>query len=468
MELVNNDIAIRADCGNPTIEALLRRTSEPITPEMVDARLEAFGISEGPELVDDSLEDSPEHDAKVELLITENTLPVAETKRTILDRLVKDEKGEARPVLGAIAVGAVVIIVGYQAIFNGAKPTAEDKKSEKALFKGTPTPTPEVSPSVSPSPELQTQNFLKDIEEKFPDMKIGEDLLLGEAVDHTKNPKEAGPGAFSKEVLTSQDDISGFLTEDNKSERAIKAQERVFGALKDRPDAQEEIARAKSGEAYFPVQITKKAKIYGTTFVNSKGEVQQMKTGRSVEAGDVMWLFVDTEGHIIPGASLRADCDNPDFIVIMLLKPGEKVPPIECEQECEEKPKKEKTCEERGDCRPCVNCKTVTPKKDKGIPFNPADGPKGLDKGTPSLGGEGKGPSGQMPATDGYVTGEQRPATPATTGTGNIGPKPPSSVTENRPPAVTGTDLGPNQPSAPVPGTSNTVNQGNNVNLDDL
>lgn len=160
---------------------------------------------------------------------------------------------------------------------------------------------------------------------------FGEDEIVTgcEKVDFAANPREASADAsFAPEagaVIESQTEISQWLASDD--ERAVKARGNVIGAFVEKGLPQSEIDRALSGECYIPVQANVPTVIEGTTYFVA-GEIRSADA-RMTGAKDIMWLCFATDGQLIKGASLRADCFNPDFDVIRPLKPGEEVPNID-------------------------------------------------------------------------------------------------------------------------------------------
>ena len=188
---------------------------------------------------------------------------------------------------------------------------------------------PQSLPVTSPQPKLTAQQLVSQLTGHFDGFVIGADLhkttlRVGSQVTTTGHTEVRGANAFSQKTLTSPKAVGAFLKTD-----AI-TRTRVVNALKAAGYGQTEINRALTGDGYFAVQETIPSQIYGTTYKNGKTSV--VETGaRTVPANDIQWLYATTDGKIIYGAAVRADCGNPNLIKVVPVTPSTPpAPPVSC------------------------------------------------------------------------------------------------------------------------------------------
>lgn len=315
---------------------------------------------------------------------------------------------------------------------TGIAACSNDGGEHEAASAETPTTAAEAGEDNSP----EARNFWADLEERAPDFRPGE-VNVGSQVEWGENPEERGTAAFTSETIESPADIVAFFGSGTpESEEVVSMIEETF------EDDPENLERALSGEGYVPVQFNVPIAIEGTTyFVNGESEVA---TGeRFAQAGDILWLYADEDGHIVWDASFRADCANPEITFIRPLRPGDVIPPS--------------IVIPPGEVPPNPPVVTIPPKHDDGeLPGD--DTPASQDPGTPDR--PGQGPAGQTPDDSGYLPGEEPPSPPSGGGSDNPPPPPPPPppATTTPPPAstnppVTATSVTPTStPGGSMPG----------------
>ncbi len=148
--------------------------------------------------------------------------------------------------------------------------------------------------------DLTTHQTAEAIAKALPDWK-GK-IKVGE-VDWNKNPNDPGTHVFHARITSTQE-LSSFL---NGSSAASKAErQQLKSALRGYPAS--EYQRALRGEGFVPVQFTENVCYHGNgLLVNG-----QFVRGGEVchTAGDIMWVYVASDGKVVIDASVRADCGN--------------------------------------------------------------------------------------------------------------------------------------------------------------
>ncbi len=177
------------------------------------------------------------------------------------------------------------------------------------------------------------------------------EIKVGNEVPFNDHTEVRGSAAFSGKTLRSHKDIADFLAA-NPAARA-----RVLSAL-----PKDEQSRALDGSGYVPVWFAVPAQWFGTTY-HVGGQVLTEDQARSVPAHDILWLFIRKDGIPVLGASIRADCGNPNFRAIVPVRPNTPpAPPINqppCTHNCQPPPPQSVKCPNGGAttdrATPCVN-----------------------------------------------------------------------------------------------------------------
>lgn len=214
--------------------------------------------------------------------------------------------------------------------------------------------------------------------------------------------REAATLSFSNKTLATPDMLADFLKSDDRL--AQQTQQRIRAALLKAGYDHKEVQRALgSADHWFWVAPTVASQISGTTYPID-GKVIQENGFRSVAPNDAMWYYVTSDGKIVKGASVRADCGNGSVKVITPIPPGYTPPSIACVTNCGQPP----TCQ--SNCHPVVptckvnchpkKCDCVTPTKAAQPVPTPAKAPSGTPTKAPT-----KNPVGPKP-----VQGSPAPA----------------------------------------------------------
>ncbi len=233
-------------------------------------------------------------------------------------------------VLQKIAAPAFAVTLGLGVTACGGGGDSEELRANGRKDANTTTTTVASdgceNPAMSPAAQKRAGNELNGIYQHF---EAGELSIGCDDVDFASNPREASATAsFTQEelgVLDTQEEIAAFFA--SGDERAVKARARVIASMKYEKLPQAEIDRAMNGECFIPVQAEVPTVIEGTTYFVD-GEILEA-AGRATGANDIYWFCFTKAGHLVKGASLRADCTNPDVDVIRPRRPGEDVPPVE-------------------------------------------------------------------------------------------------------------------------------------------
>ena len=189
-------------------------------------------------------------------------------------------------------------------------------------------------------------------------------------VDHNAHTPETGGAPFyhgnNVTYLDSPEAIAKWFASGTPEANAAK--ERVIAAIKAAGRGDDEIQRAITGAGYAPLQMVGKSQIMGTTYYVD-GQVHTVDQWRESLAGDMYWLFVTADGHLIGDATLRADCGNIGAKKIRPVRPD--TPPAPSVTQ----PPGEETCppgtvmQPNGECKPPIgnpvcteNCTPLQPK----------------------------------------------------------------------------------------------------------
>lgn len=343
----------------------------------------------------------------------------------VADESDRKPSHKVRRTLGALllvgaAVGATLVATNH----SDEAPLSADGTEQTTTTGVTETTVP-----MSPD---SAKTFYEDVSKVFTGFQAGQ-LVAGSDVNFQNNPQERGAAAFSTQTLASGSDISNFLNSDD-----VRAQTMVAKMKEDLQDNPEALARALQGEGYVPVQALVPVNIVGTSYYKD-GQLVNSKHNRMAGAGDIFWIAADpTTGHVIWGASLRADCGNLHMDSVTPAQPG--VPTTPIENGPEDNPKVPPTTPET------TAPHNPTPKYDNGkLPGNP-NVPADQDHGTPDVAGQG--PAGQTPNDQVYLPTETTPPAPATT------KKPESPTTTKKPQAPATTSPQPVNTNPPAPATT--------------
>lgn len=200
-------------------------------------------------------------------------------------------------------------------------------------------PAPASAPTVTATQTIEVERDIseedaKKIAEQI--RKIAPDYQPGE-LDVTTTPnlnqaEERGIASFTNETLESPEEVGAFLSE--TSGESIKARDRVETAIRDAGFGDDEVERAMDGSCYVALQPKVASQILGTTYYQD-GKVLESNEWRSVEENDILWLCFTKDWTLIPDATVRADCGNPELTQLRPIRPTTPpAPPIECATNC--------------------------------------------------------------------------------------------------------------------------------------
>jgi len=243
--------------------------------------------------------------------------------------------------------------------------------------------------------ELVGQNGL------FQGYQPGQVKVGTQQIDWTNHQELRGIASFGTVTLKTPQAVGQYLS--GTSAQDVAARNHVEQAITAAGYGQTEIDRALNGSGYFPVQPTVASQILGTSyFQNGKALVEG--TWRSVGPNDVYWVFMTVDHKIIPQATVRADCQNPNAVVIKPIPPGTPPPPsVTCATNCQPQspctqhcstPPPPCHCTPPPPCSVCVTKASASPTVD----HNPPAGPSGAPTAAPSSNFPGPTPVKDSPA----------------------------------------------------------------------
>jgi hypothetical protein len=243
----------------------------------------------------------------------------------------------------AVAVAIAVVLVGGS-LHNI---DLSDENDNVASGNKTTTTVHRQSTTTSTEPRVRADDVANQVTDIFTGYKDNELAMGTKNVKFEGAPEERGTAAFSKRTLKTPEQVGDFLNED--SDVSVAANDRVVSAIKSAGYGDDEVARALNGDGYFPVQTKVASQVLGTTYYKD-GKVLEAGEWRQVRENDVFWLFMTKDGKIIKGASVRADCGNPNLKQVRPVRPNTPpAPPVE-QSPCVEK------------CKPTPTTSTTQPK----------------------------------------------------------------------------------------------------------
>lgn len=173
-----------------------------------------------------------------------------------------------------------------------------------------------------------TQSFGAQIRAFLPNATSG-DLNIGSngdgAIDKKAHTVETGGAPFyhgnNITYLDSTTTIAAWFASGSPESNA--ARDRVVAAIKATGGNDTEVTRALTGAGYIPIQLKDASQVMGTTYFQDG--IKPVDQWRQSQPGDIYWLYVTSNGVLVPDATLRADCGNVSAKQIRIVKPG--IPP---------------------------------------------------------------------------------------------------------------------------------------------
>lgn len=233
------------------------------------------------------------------------------------------------PILGLVIIAVVLILALfagqalYQVIDDDKDKSGEVAQPERHPRKGGDTTAS--TPSTTNPPKAD--DIAVQINQIFVGYNPGELVIGTKNVTFDGAPEERGTAAFSQRTLKTPQEVGEFLRENTDVSKA--ARQRVEESIRKAGYGDDEVKRALDGTGYFPIQAKVASQVLGTTYFKD-GKVLEASQWRQVGENDVFWLFMAKDRKIIFGATIRADCANPNItkvVPVRLTTP--KVPPIE-------------------------------------------------------------------------------------------------------------------------------------------
>lgn len=144
-----------------------------------------------------------------------------------------------------------------------------------------------------------------------------------------QNPA-GGSGSFTEtgdEQFKSTKEIAAYWASGTpKAQTGFKS---VKDAIEKAGYGDDEVARAKSGAGYIPIQLKDASQVLGTSYYQD-GKVKVLGKWRQAKPGDIYWFFVTKDGKLVLGATLRGKCYNPGITQVVVFRPGmPSAPPVE-------------------------------------------------------------------------------------------------------------------------------------------
>jgi hypothetical protein len=243
--------------------------------------------------------------------------------------------------IGAGVLGLLFLLIGLKAVTRllagaaligmvlGGIVSIDFDDDDKTEASADDTPATSTTTAPVPPDELElSSESIAELAERLEGFHADE-VAMGGDVDTSLNDQQerSETSSFLNDGwLDTNEEVGTFLSADTRESQAARG--RVEEALRDVP-ADCGINRALRGEGYFPLQFLVDSQILGTTYLVGD-VVQQAQNWRAVHGGDMLWLFADCNGVIHFGATVRADCGNPNFERARPVRPDTPdVPPVE-------------------------------------------------------------------------------------------------------------------------------------------
>ncbi|HUD07059.1 MAG TPA: hypothetical protein VMR34_04175 [Candidatus Saccharimonadales bacterium] len=175
--------------------------------------------------------------------------------------------------------------------------------------------------TVASNSTINANSVAQQIEGTFKGYGAGQLSAGTSNINWADHVQSRGTASFSHVTLTTQAMVASFINASNPQSEATKA--RIIAAYQAAGASPSDLAAALNGSAYFPLQMNVASEIEGTTyFSGGQAIVEPPGDWRSVGAYDVYWLPITSEGKVIFGAAVRADCGNSNVVLVVPFIPG--------------------------------------------------------------------------------------------------------------------------------------------------
>ncbi len=150
--------------------------------------------------------------------------------------------------------------------------------------------------------EKDRPKISKALAKELTDAGFDPDEVTVGTIDWSRNPHDHTDGAYGGRVET-RNELSKLFEDDSE-----KNESEAWRQVK-RDIPKNEHTRGQAGKGYVPIQIWVDSCYEGNLVIVGGKSV----TGGKVcaKAGDVFWVYIDQEGKVRWGATVRADCANP-------------------------------------------------------------------------------------------------------------------------------------------------------------
>lgn len=176
-----------------------------------------------------------------------------------------------------------------------------------------------------------TVSTADQVKAAFPGVTQGDVNIGSHNVDFAANQNPAGGnGSFTDagdEQFESTQEIAAFFASGTPKAKTGFAS--IEKSIRGAGYGDDEVARAKDGTGYIPIQFKDASQVLGTSYFKD-GQVLILGKWRQAKAGDIYWLFLTKDGKLILGATLRGKCYNPGITQVVVFRPGmPPAPPVE-------------------------------------------------------------------------------------------------------------------------------------------
>lgn len=236
-------------------------------------------------------------------------------------------------ITGSIALAVAVLAVSFGTWSWDDSRFGDDNEDTEESTSAPTTSTTTTTSTTVPAADLdldeeESQQIAGDLNEIFVGYAPGEvDMGTGNIPD---SPEErAADVSFTKETIETREDLCTFFASNH--EKASDARANVERALREAGYGDDEVNRALNSDcaSWLWVAPTVDSQILGTTY-SVNGEVVQSDNWRQVAPNDAIWFYVTSDAHIVAGASVRADCGNPNVVTVRPVRPDTpEAPPID-------------------------------------------------------------------------------------------------------------------------------------------
>ncbi len=215
-------------------------------------------------------------------------------------------------------IGLIISVIVAAAVFGIVRiPTGDARTVMAAIAPSTTTTSTMTVPKSVTTTTVPTNanSIANQINGVFQHYRPGEIVTGSNNVQFKGRTESRGIAAFSRRTLKTQQQVGEFLNENTAVSRAAKL--RVVDTIRKAGYGDDEVKRALNGTGYFPLQLKVASQILGTTYFMNGKVLEESGQWRQVGPNDIFWMFLTRNGRIIFGATVRADCGNPNVNLVV-------------------------------------------------------------------------------------------------------------------------------------------------------